>query len=106
MARKFLLRSSRSLYTIVLTLLGISFMAACGGNAEEKARAREDSIARAKAIQDSIAQLKADSTAQAQIEKARLDSNARADSIAKAKANKPNPYKPHQVVTKYGIRME
>jgi len=89
-------------YSVVfLGAISVFFFTRCDSpKAENNNQQINDSIAKAKAKQDSIA--KADSIAKVEKELATLDSIARADSIAKAK-KKPNPYKPDGPVCKYGV---
>jgi len=90
-------------YTLVVFgSLSLLFFSRCnnGPSDEEKAARINDSIVKAKALHDSIAI--ADSTTKMQLEQARLDSIAKADSVTKAKKPK-NPYKPVTPITKYGI---
>lgn len=92
-------------YTLVVFgSLSLLFFSRCnnGPSEEEKAARINDSMVMVKALQDSIAI--ADSTTKAQLDQVRLDSIAKADSVAKAKKPK-NPYKPVTPVTKYGIPM-
>jgi hypothetical protein len=103
------LLAKRNLYVkalIFLGMLSIPFLTGCGGQNKEKEQQRiNDSLAGEKQKQDIILARKKDSIANATMEKARLDSIAKADSVIKAKKNKPNNYKPVHVVTKYGIQV-
>jgi hypothetical protein len=103
------LRAKRNLYVKVLVLLGLlsfTFLTGCGGQNKEKEQQRiNDSLAGEKQKQDIIMARKQDSIATAAIEKARQDSIAMADSVAKAKLHKLVNYAPVHTVTKYGIQV-
>ena len=67
----------------VLALAGIFAMVACKGNKEDKEKAKQDSIQA-----DSTPQVKKDSMGKTELEKARQDSIAKADSMMKAQEAK------------------
>jgi hypothetical protein len=90
---------------VILGTLGLPFMTGCGnsGISREEQKRMSDSIADAKK-RDSLAKLKEDSVAKVLVEKAKQDSTARADSIARPRPIRPNQnnYKPPKPIMKYG----
>jgi hypothetical protein len=104
------LRLKSRLYLNLLIFLGmISFplFFGCSGNSNKEMDQKRINDSLSTANHDLMVQkAKADSTAKAEEEKAKLDSIAREDSIAKAKKQKQNHFKPQVYpTTKYGVKV-
>jgi hypothetical protein len=103
------LRLKNRLYVNLLVFLGMisfSFIWGCVTNNDRQKDQQQidDSIVSANNKQDSLQKLKADSTALAIMQKSKLDSIAREDSIVKAKKRHRKQYKPPDYPqAEYGI---